>query len=215
MVQIISAILTNSSDEFEKTIRLIEPYSDRVHLDIADGIFVSNKTISGYSELDLISTNLKFDVHLMVKNPLDQLSYWNNPKANRFIIHIESENVAETIKKFRSMNKTIGLTLNPNTSINDIEPFINLVDFIQFMTVNPGFQGGEFVDNVVDKIRNFHEKYPELILAVDGGINPVTAKKLANIGISIFVSGSFILKSEDVGKAIEELKKISENINNI
>ena len=89
MIEIIPAILANSADEFEKIIRLVEPYSTRAHLDVADGIFVPNETIKGYSELEVVSTSLKFDVHLMVKDPLRQLSFWNNEKADRFIIHIE------------------------------------------------------------------------------------------------------------------------------
>src|SRR3989344_8825531 len=126
MIEIIPAILTNSQDEFEKAVRLIEPYATRAHLDIADGIFVPNETISGYSELGLISTGLKFDVHLMVKNPLDQISYWHDiEKADRFIVHIESTDAIIAMKQFRDLDKGVGLALNSDTPITDIELFIN------------------------------------------------------------------------------------------
>ncbi len=212
MIEIIPAILTNSQDEFEKAVRLIEPYVTRAHLDIADGIFVSNTTIKGYSELGMVSTDLKFDVHLMVKNPLDQISYWYDiEKSDRFIIHIESMDIMTVMKEFRDMGKSVGLALNPDTLITDIEPFIGYADFIQFMTINPGFQGRDFLDRVVDKIKFFHKKYPKVVIAVDGGINPITAKSVIDAGADMLISGSYVLKSGNVGKAIEELKKISEN----
>jgi ribulose-phosphate 3-epimerase len=172
---------------------------------------VPNETIKGYPELALISTGLKFDVHLMVRNPLGELFHWSKENIDRFIVHIESEDITAVIKEIRNMGKNVGLTLNQDTSVSSIEPFVGLVDFIQFMTVNPGFQGGDFLDHVVEKIRSFRKKYPEVVIAVDGGVNPTTAKSVIEAGASILVSGSFILKSGNVGKAIEELKKISEN----
>ncbi len=211
MIEIIPAILTNSYEELEETVRLIEPHTSRAHLDVADGVFVPNETIRGYSELELITTDLKFDAHLMVRKPLDWLFHWNLENVDRFIVHIESENIAAVIKELRSMGKNVGLTLNPNTSVSNIEPFVGLVDFIQFMTVNPGFQGGDFLDYVVGKMRSFRKKYPKVIIAVDGGINPTTAKSVIEAGADILVSGSFVLKSGNVSQAIEELKKISEN----
>ena len=213
MVQIIPAILTNSPEEFEKMIRLIEPYSPKAHLDIGDGVFVPNETVKGYSELELVSTSLRFDVHLMVKNPLSQLAHWNKEKADRFIVHVESEDITAAIKEVRSMGKNVGLALNPDTPISSIEPFVNIVDFVQFMTVNPGFQGRDFLDHIVEKIRSFRNKYPKVTIAVDGGINPTTAKSVIEAGADILISGSFILKSGSVGKAIEELKEIGENSN--
>ncbi|MBI4158572.1 MAG: ribulose-phosphate 3-epimerase [Candidatus Yanofskybacteria bacterium] len=215
MVEIIPAILTNSSEELEKEVHLIEPYATRAHLDIADGIFVPNETFKGYSELGLISTDLKFDVHLMVKDPVDQISYWYDiEKADRFIVHIESEDVVNAIKDLKQRNKGVGLALNPDTPTRNIESFVNMVDFVQFMTVNPGFQGGGFVEETVLKIENFHAKYPFVPIAVDGGIHPENknVSKLIKAGASLLVVGSHIVsEGRDVGKAIEELKKISEN----
>ena len=212
MIEIIPAILTNSSAGFEKAVRLIESHATRAHLDIADGVFVPNETIKGYSELGPTSTGLKFDVHLMVKNPIDQISHWYDiEKADRFIVHIESTDAMTAVKEFRDMGKGIGLALNPDTSISNVEPFIGYADFIQFMAVHPGFQGRDFLDYVVDKIKFFHTKYPEAVIAVDGGINPTTAKNVIQAGASILYSGSYVLKSGNVEKAIEELKKISNN----
>lgn len=211
MFEVIPAILTNSSDEFEKLTRLIEPYSKRIHLDIADGIFVPNETIFGYSEIGLVSSELKFDIHLMVKRPLDFLSSWEAENADRFIVHVESDDVPAAIGELRSMKKSVGLAINPVTSLDDLDHLVGLVDFIHFMTINPGFQGKEFLEQVLVKIKHFRGKYPQVVLAVDGGINLTTAKNAIEAGVNILISGSFILKSGNVGKAIEKLKKISEN----
>ena len=208
MVEVIPAILTNSPEEFEKTVRLLEPHTTRAHLDIADGIFVPNETIKGYSELDVVITNLNFDIHLMVQNPLKLFPYWDKSNADRFIVHVESEGVERAIMELRGMNKKIGIAINPDTPENLLDPFIPLVDFVHFMTIEPGFQGREFLDNVVQKISFFRKKHPQAIMSVDGGINLTTAKKAVNAGVNVLVSGSFILKSGNVGKAITELKSI-------
>ncbi|MBI2674164.1 MAG: ribulose-phosphate 3-epimerase [Candidatus Yanofskybacteria bacterium] len=211
MVQIIPAILTNDPDEFERVVQLVEPHTTRAHLDIADGIFVPNETIKGYAEIERETSNLRYDVHLMVKDPLEQLSHWETEKADRFIIHAESDNVISAINLLRQKKKGVGLALNPGTLVTEAERYMRYVDFVQFMTVNPGFQGTEFLDHVVEKIDDFHKNYPASVIAVDGGISPATAKKVIQAGASVLVSGSLILKSGNVGKRIEELKKIGEN----
>ena len=106
--------------------------------------------------------------------------------------------------------KKAGIALNPETGTEKIEPYLKDVDFVQFMTVHPGFQGGQFVEEVVDKISAFHAKYPDIIIMCDGGITPETAPKLAGAGASLFVSGSYIVKSEVFGKAIDQLKEAIE-----
>ena len=150
----------------------------------------------------------KFDVHLMVQKPQDVIREWFKTKAERFIIHVESDvNLAEIIKEIKENNKKVGLTLNPETNIDKIEQHLNNIDFVQFMTVHPGFQGGQFVNEVVDKIETFHKKYPDIIIMCDGGVIPETGSKLVKAGASILVSGSYIVKSPDFGKAIKELKQ--------
>lgn len=211
MIEIIPAILTNSPEEFEKAVRLIEPYATRAHLDIADGIFVPNETIKGYQEVNLVSTGLMFDVHLMVEDPISHIRLWENDKADRFIVHIESININEAIKILKNRNKEVGLAINPDTPSEMLEPLIASVDFVQFMTINPGFQGRDFIPQVIEKIKSFHKGHPTIPIAVDGGINLATAADAVKAGATILVSGSFVLKSGNVGKAIEELKKISEN----
>ena len=170
MIEIIPAILTDSSSKFKDLILKIEPYAKRVHIDIADGVFVPNKTITGYEEIKEVESALKFDVHLMVVEPAAHLKEWLYTQANRFIIHVESQGVAECIKILNEHNRKVILALNPETSIDKLEQYLAggspvqsrardeiaspedrgaaTLYGIQFMTVHPGFQGNEFVENV-------------------------------------------------------------------
>lgn len=215
MSKIIPAIIANSAEELEKMIKLVEPYADRVHLDIMDGIFVPNKTISGYEEILKLETKLNFDVHLMVNNPEDQMYFWYQTKADRFLVHAESQtDLKELIDQIHSNNRMVGLVLNPQTPIEVISELIDDIDLVQFMTVEPGHYGAEFVGEVVSKIKDFHSKYPSVPVAVDGGIHPEkhNIDTLTAAGASIFVLGSHIFSEDrDVGKAIEEMKAIVEN----
>lgn len=207
MIEIIPAILTDSSVRLKELILKLEPYTRRVHIDIADGVFVPNKTINGYGEIKEIESALKFDVHLMTAQPEKYLKEWMYTQADRFLMHVESEfDIEKIIDQMHKNNRKVGLVLNPETSVDELKPFMDKIDLIQFMTVHPGFQGGEFVKNVVDKIASFHQQYSDIIIMCDGGITSETAPDLVKAGVSILVSGSYIIKSADAGKAIKELE---------
>ena len=186
----------------------LEPYTKRVHLDIADGDFVPNKTIDGYDEIMSIETASDFDVHLMVKNPQEVLRRWVFTNADRYILHIESEgDIAKAIVQVKEIGRKVGLAIKPETPTEKLEPYLKDIDFVQFMTVHPGFQGGEFVEEVVDKVSEFHKKYPDIMIMADGGITPQTSGRLVTAGVSALVSGSYIVKSENVEKAIKDLEE--------
>ena len=212
MNKIIPAIIANSAEDLEKKLRIVEPYVDRVHLDIMDGDFVPNKTVAGYEEMSKLETKLNFDVHLMVNNPENQIYFWYQTKADRFLIHVESQaDLKGLIDQIHLNNRRAGLVLNPDTPAEVIQEFVDDIDFVQFMTVDPGQYGADFREEVVSKIENFHAKFPSMPIGVDGGVNPQTAPKLLAAGVSVFVVGSYIFSSEDVGKAITELQEAVRN----
>ena len=212
MIKIIPAILAKTPEEFEKLLRAVEPYVDRVHLDIGDGDFVPTKTISGYEELITMETKVSFDIHLMVSRPEDQMYFWYKTKADRFLIHAETDHGHRNlIDQIHFNDRQVGLVLNPETQVEKITELIGDIDFVQFMTVRPGAYGGEFVESVISKILEFHGRYPNIPIFVDGGVNPETALHLIAVGATTLVAGSYIVGSSDVGKAIEELKKIGQN----
>lgn len=207
MVEVIPAILTDSSAKFKELVHKIEPYADRIHIDIADGEFVPNKTVTGYEEVKDIEAPVKFDVHLMVVKPQDMIKEWLYSYADRFIIQAESDvDLGEILKNIREHGRKAGIVLNPETKPETVEKYLKEIDFIQFMTVHPGFQGAQFVTEVVDKIAEFHKKYPDIIIMADGGITPETAPALVKAGATELVAGSYIVKSENFEEAIKSLE---------
>ena len=208
--EIIPSILVKTREELVEKIIAVEPYVDSVHLDIADGIFVPNITILGFEEAETVETDLKIGVHLMVSKPENHIVRWLETPADEFIFHIEATQKAqEVIDAIKEAEKSVGIAVNPQTPNDRIEPFIDFIDFVHFMTVEPGFYGGEFVESVLDKIADFHYFYPDKPIQVDGGINPETAPKLVKAGAGILIAGSYIWESKNIEMAIGQLKAVS------
>ncbi len=207
MIKIIPAILAKSYVEFEEMVRKIEPHADLVHLDIADGEFVPNKTIGGYEELMKIDTKLNFEIHLMINNPESQIGQWLRTKAIRYLIHWESTAEIDTvISEFGVNGKEIGFVFNPQTDWSAIEPYIDRINLVQFMTVDPGFYGSLFLPEVLEKVRKFHAQYPSKRIQVDGGIHSSTIQAVIETGASSVVLGSHIFsEGRDIGEALKEL----------
>lgn len=207
MIEIIPSILVNTNEELVEKIIAIEPHVERVHLDIADGIFVPNMTMLGLEEMGELDTNLKVEVHLMVSKPENHIVHWLETFADKFVFHIEATLQAQkVIDAAKEADKMVGVALNPQTPIAEIEPFIDQVDFVHFMTVEPGFYGGKFVESVIDKIKDFHFYYPDKPIEVDGGVTPENAPKLVEAGATILVVGSYLWKSKNIEKAMVDLR---------
>ena len=205
-MKIIPAILAKTEEEFINMVKRIEPYTDLVHLDIADGEFVPNKTIEGIEELKKINTKLNFEVHLMTKEPEKFIEKWFETPASRFLIHWESmDKFGELVRLLHGNKKEFGGVLNPETDYKLFEPYVEELDVVQFMTVNPGFYGSLFLPEVLENIRNFHIRYPGKKIQVDGWINPETLKFIISAGVSSAAVGSYIFKSENIERALEEL----------
>ncbi|MFH1769484.1 MAG: ribulose-phosphate 3-epimerase [Parcubacteria group bacterium] len=211
--EIIPSILVNTAEEFQEHLAKVESYVDRIHLDITDGIFVPNATIEGYPQLKELETDISIGVHLMVSKPENHVSHWLDTQADKFIFHIEATSKPEEVINILKENDVmVGVALNPETPADDIEDIIDQIDFVHFMTVEPGFYGSDFVQDVIEKIQDFNYMYPDIPIEVDGGITPVTAPLLAKVGVSMFVSGSYIFTSSDVDKAISNLRSSIENV---
>lgn len=209
-MQIIPSILVKSYEEFEKLVQRYEPHVDRVQLDIIDGKFAPVVTIAGYEELSRIETSLIFDVHLMVKYPAEVLEKWYDTKADRIILHAESDgDLVPFLMQIRAHGKRPALALNPETPVSRIESLIPHCDFIQFMTVHPGSYGAKFLPDVLPKIADFHASHPQVAIAVDGGIVLATAQQVAKAGASILVVGNFLKNATDMTIALRELETIS------
>ena len=203
MIEILPSILVGTKIEFEEKVRIVEPHCERAHLDIADGIFVPNKTIDGFLELEQIETELLFTVHLMVSKPENHIARWLEiPRGVEGIVfHAEAtQKHIEVINLIKEGDCEAGIALNPATPHSAISEWVDLVDFVHFMTVEPGFYGGKFVDSVVDKIKDFHYFYPDKPIRVDGAVTPETAPRLIEAGATSLVVGHYLF----LGKSLEE-----------
>jgi len=207
MIEIIPAIIPKFFQEIEEKIKLVEPYVDWVQLDVMDGKFVNNLTWTNPNDLKSLNTNLNLEVHLMINNPEEAIDDWIESGVKRIIIHYEStDKHKEIIEKVKRAGLEIGLAINPETSIEVIDEFYKDIDLVLIMSVNPGFGNQDFLNESVDKIRQLRERYKNVNIEVDGGVNLETAPNVIKAGANILISGSAIFKSNNIEETIKKLK---------
>jgi ribulose-phosphate 3-epimerase len=204
--EIIPAVIAKNQKELEDKINKVANFVNIIQLDFMDGEFVPNNSID--FDFDLPKVNCKFEAHLMIKNPKEWIEK-NYYKVDIILVHFESiNNPNELIGLGNEKNKSIGFVLNPETSINEIKDYINRIDQVLIMAVNPGFYGSPFLPEVLYKISELRELKNDLDIEVDGGITDKTIELVNKAGANLFVSGSFIIKSNNVEKSINKLKQL-------
>lgn len=184
-----------------------------IHIDVMDGHFVPNITI-GVPVVKSIrkKTDMFLDTHLMIENPEKYIEPFAKAGADLITFHIEAckdeNHVRKVIRLIKSFNKKAGISVKPNTDIKEVFPYLEDLDLVLIMTVEPGFGGQDFIHECALKIPVLREKTNgNLIIQVDGGINSVTAKICTSLGADSLVAGSYIYGSGDINRAIESLKK--------
>lgn len=222
-MQIIPAINCNIGDNdcvFEKT-QKIKKVSNWVHLDVADGIFTYNKTWNNFNEWHRMNFNLNLEVHLMVEYPNNFIKNWLKIGAKRIILHLESIK-RESERLNRDINSLIDeyinlcnqyqaelvLSICMETTCDEIKDFINKFKMVNVLAVYPGLSGQKFLYEALTKIKYLKTLKPDLIIEVDGGINPEVLIKVKQAGADIAVSGHFLFKSNDFEKAFNKLVNI-------
>ena len=188
--------------------------ADLIHIDVMDGHFVPNITIGPEVIHKLRKyTSLPFDVHLMISPVNNFIKNFAEAGADIITIHPEAtNNLISSIEKIKSYNKKIGISLNPETSVDDVLPVLNLIDLVLVMSVNPGFEGQKFIENTLNKVkllrREIDNKKLNIQIEIDGGINFENSKKVIQAGVNILVSGTTIFKENggNLKKNIQLLK---------
>jgi len=225
--EIIPAIIPDSFEDMRSKVSLVKKFTEWVHIDVIDGIFISAVSWP-YKPEDLVlfykrveqkqllpfldKTN--YEIDLMVDNPEEEISKWFALGARRFIIHIESIKNLDVLEQIilqysKKIVSEIGIALGLETPVKIIEPIINEIDYIQLMgIVHIGYQGEQFNERVIDKIKDLRKMSKSIIISLDGGVSLKTIPRLVAAGAIRLVSGSAVFD----GVGAKDNKKIEQNI---
>jgi len=213
MIKIAPSILSADFANLERDIGRIST-ADYVHVDVMDGRFVPNISI-GIPVVAAIrpATQLPLDVHLMIVEPVRYVEQFCDAGADIVTCHVEAdteENIRKALEKIHAKGKKAGVVVKPKTPAEAVLPFINEVELILVMTVEPGFGGQSFMHDQLPKIRRIREFIdafnPACELEVDGGVDPKTAPLVIEAGANVLVAGSAVYKAEDIPARIRELR---------
>ena len=216
-IQISPSILSADFSQLAAEIkRLEEGGADMIHVDVMDGHFVPNLTI-GPPVIKALRKHCKlmFDVHLMISPVHKYIKEYSDSGADIITFHPEAtENMKDTISLIKSLNKKVGVSLNPDSEINKISNYLNDIDLVLVMSVFPGFGGQKFIPEVLNKIKTLKELKDKnnynFDIEVDGGVNFSNSKDILKAGANILVSGTTVFKENngDIKKNIETLKLV-------
>ena len=182
--------------------------SDLIHIDIMDGKFVPNNTLEKF-DINKISkySDKNFDVHLMVENPIDYISTFVTPLTDYISIHLESKGIDQSLKSIKENGIKCGLAINPDTEIQKLYPFLEIIDMVIIMSVFPGKGGQKFINSTFSRVESLRNYDNNIDISVDGGVESSNSKILISKGASILVSGSYLMKSKDINNSIKNMLK--------
>ena len=213
MIKIAPSILSADFANLERDIQRVAA-ADYVHVDVMDGVFVPNITI-GVPVVKSIrpTTELPLDVHLMITQPVRYVEQFCDAGADLVTVHVEAdteENIHAAIDKIHAKGKKAGIVLKPKTPAEAALPFLEKVELILVMTVEPGFGGQKFMADMMPKLRTLRDwidqENPACELEVDGGVAPDTCQTCIDAGANVLVAGSAVYKAADIPARITELR---------
>jgi len=207
-LEIIPAILVKTKEEFLKNIQKVKNYVSEVHIDVMDGKFVSNKTLSIEDIIEEeLPEGVKYEFHWMISNPIEQIKKIKGDYLHQIQVETINDNWDEIKKTVSESGGRLCISLNPSTEISKIKRYIPDVQRVLVMFVVPGQSHQKYIERMEDKVKYLRTNYPDLEIEVDGGINFETIKKASKAGADKFVSCSTIFSAENRKDAINLLKK--------
>ncbi len=216
MIKISPSILACDFARMGEEIARVDKFSDYLHVDVMDGIFVPNISF-GMPVIKSIrkTTDIVFDVHLMIERPERYIEEFASLGSDIITIHYEStENPAEVLKMIRATGKKAGISIKPGTDVSVLTPLLSLCDLVLIMTVEPGFGGQKFMHDMMAKVSAVREiiekEHYDIEVEVDGGINAETAAIAAKAGANVLVAGSSVFAASDAEKAIADMRAAAE-----
>ena len=213
-IRIAPSILSANFAALAEDIAKVAPYADMLHLDIMDGHFVPNITFGPPLVASIRKmTGLFLDTHLMIEEPQKYIEPFAEAGADNLTIHIEvTKQAAKLIERIHRLGKSAGITLNPDTPIERIEPVLDLVDMVLIMTVQPGFGGQGFRTDCVPKMEWVRRRREDVAIEVDGGINEETIPLAVRAGADTIVAGTAVFGETDPGLAVIKLRELAESV---
>lgn len=206
--RVVPAILTDDPQALARMVRQTETFTDFVQVDIMDGRFVPSQSVV-CKDVVAAGPKLRWEAHLMVRQPEEQLQCFAMAGAEKIVFHLEATpSPLRIIKLIRHLGAKVGLAVNPGTPLTTTLSVADSVDSVLFLTVHPGFYGAKFLPEVLDKVAEMRARRPNLEIGVDGGIKEGNVAGVARLGVDYICVGSAILMQPDPAGAFRSLQSL-------